>query len=394
MVPLYIEKRANSAHRKISLNRAESLSRERRFCVAPMVGCTDLPFRLLARELTSRAWLFSEMIVVDKLRHASHSTWDQEPDQRSALQIAGCSPKDLAWAAGEAAKRGYSEINLNLGCPSKRILAGSMGVGMMLNQEHLCDCLRAMRDAAPDIAVSAKIRLGIGEQMPQSEFVKLLAKMRDAGVEVVYVHARAALLGKVSTAQNRSIPPLNHTMVFRAAREVDGFALVRNGGLTVLPDRSPECSSHDRAGHAENTERLGIMVGRDACKNPLHLLAVDSLYYSDSSTASQAIDLARVWPENWEIFRQKLIFAGEKAQSYGYEPARFTRHLTHFVKSRPGARQLRASLAASGCIHEAADLLENWYKSASVQLQGGKDSQIPYASEHQHQGHYYQHNQA
>ena len=302
-----------------------------------MVGYTDLPYRALVREFTKKAWLFTEMIVVNRLRHAPFHAWDKEPDSRTALQVAGNSPDDLAWAASEAEARGYPEINLNVGCPSKRIVAGNMGACMMLEPQHLLDCLSAMRQATSEkLVISAKIRLGVGSAMPADKLTEFLQGMQQAGVQIVYVHARAALLNGVSTAQNRSIPPLRHDLIAEVAQEISGLELVCNGGLDVLPPAKEQAS-------------LGVMVGRNAYNKLLDLLRIDSTYYGDADPCASGID---------ELC-SAISRASVRVEHEEYAVPRLTRHLTQLVRGAFGAREKRRLLVEANSIDCATALLRD-----------------------------------
>ena len=98
-----------------------------RFSVAPMLDCTDRHFRVLMRQISRRALLYSEMVVAQALHHSKrrNKLLDFDPVEHPiALQVGGDDPALLAEAARLAQDWGYDEINLNVGCPSQKVQAG------------------------------------------------------------------------------------------------------------------------------------------------------------------------------------------------------------------------------------------------------------------------------
>jgi len=98
-----------------------------RVCVAPMLDCTDRHCRCFHRLLSTQALLYTEMVTTGALLHgdvARHLDFDAS-EQPVALQLGGSDPSDLAHCAQLAQRWGYSEVNLNCGCPSERVQRGA-----------------------------------------------------------------------------------------------------------------------------------------------------------------------------------------------------------------------------------------------------------------------------
>src|SRR5688572_13244181 len=140
-------------------------SLERRFSIAPMMDWTDRHCRVLHRQLTRRALLFTEMITSAAVVHGNRDQLlGYSPvEQPLALQLGGSDPAELAEAARIGTAFGYLEINLNVGCPSDRVQSGRFGACLMAEPELVAGCVRAMR-AATQLPVTVKCRLGIDEQ--------------------------------------------------------------------------------------------------------------------------------------------------------------------------------------------------------------------------------------
>ena len=162
-----------------------------RFSVAPMLDCTDRHFRVLMRQISRRALLYSEMVVAQALHHTKRRErlLDFDPIEHPiALQIGGDNPELLAEATRMAADWGYDEINLNVGCPSDRVQSGCFGAVLMERPALVAGCAAAMISAQPR-EVTVKCRIGVDDQDPEVVLPDFLARMRDAGVTRVAIHA-------------------------------------------------------------------------------------------------------------------------------------------------------------------------------------------------------------
>ena len=136
----------------------------RKFCVAPMMGYTTTHARKLYRLLSKKAFLFTEMIPVERILYGDRERTLRysEIEKPVAIQLGGSEPDLLARAAALSASWGYDEINLNCGCPSKQVLKGNFGVYMMMKPELATTCVKAIRSVTPrSVPISVKIRLGV-----------------------------------------------------------------------------------------------------------------------------------------------------------------------------------------------------------------------------------------
>jgi tRNA-dihydrouridine synthase A len=308
---------------------------ERRFSVAPMMDCTDRHFRQLARLLSRRALLYTEMITTgallrgDAARHLRYAA-GQNP---LALQLGGSIPEELAQCAQLAQQWGYDEVNLNCGCPSDRVQQGRIGACLMAEPALVADCVRAMR-AQVDIAVTVKTRIGIDDMDDYNGLARLVEQVAAAGCEVFIVHARKAWLKGLSPHQNRTVPPLNYASVHRLKREFSQLSIVINGGIDDL----------DAAQLHLDAGLDGVMLGRAAYAQPYLLAEVDQrLYGDDRPVPSRHAVVQALWP----------YLQAELAQ--GTPLAALTRHLLGLFQGVPGARAFRRLLSERAC-HPGADL--------------------------------------
>ena len=122
-----------------------------RFSVAPMLDCTDRHFRVLMRQISRRALLYSEMVVAQALHHSNRRDKLLDFDAVEhpiALQVGGDDPALLADAARLASDWNYDEINLNVGCPSQKVQAGNFGACLMAEPDLVARCVEAMAKAS------------------------------------------------------------------------------------------------------------------------------------------------------------------------------------------------------------------------------------------------------
>ena len=261
-----------------------------RLSVAPMLDCTDTHFRRLCRLLSKRVHLWTEMVNQDAVIH-SHKTnpglcgfGDEE--HPITVQLGGSSPGRLARAAEICdAEYGYDEINLNCGCPSARVVAKKdadkcFGASLMRDPELVGECLRRMREAV-DVPVTIKHRLGVrkSERSPDdshdsydfiSRFVERVHEL--SGVKHFIVHARAAILGGLSPAANRLIPPLRYDEVHLLADDFPTLGFTLNGGVESLDDAEA---------HLSSGRLKGVMMGRAIYRSPTILAEADARIYGE-----------------------------------------------------------------------------------------------------------------
>jgi len=240
-----------------------------RFSVAPMMDWTDRHCRFLHRQLSWRALLYTEMVTADAVIHGVRSRL-LEFDAREkpvALQLGGSDPVKLSEAAKIGEGFGYSEINLNVGCPSDRVQSGRFGACLMREPELVAECVAAMR-AAVSIPVTVKCRIGVDDQNPEEALRDVIGLCARAGVKIFAVHARKAWLEGLSPKENRDVPPLDYDLVYRVKREHPKLAILLNGGISTL-DQAEE--------HLKHVD--GVMMGRAAYHSPAMLTEVDTRFF-------------------------------------------------------------------------------------------------------------------
>jgi len=238
-----------------------------------------------------------------------------------AAQLGGSDPKDLAQSACMVADYGYDEVNLNVGCPSSRVQKGKIGACLMAVPERVGDCINAMSDAV-DIPVTVKTRIGIDDMDSFEDLHRFVSIVAESGCKTFIIHARKAILNGLSPKENRSIPPLHYDRVYQLKQSFPLLNIVLNGGIAQWRQ------AEDHLQHVD-----GVMVGREAYKNPYLLAEVDCRFYADSHPI----------PERVEILRRYIPYIQQQMDA-GILMSAITRHIIGLYHGQPGSRNWRREL--------------------------------------------------
>lgn len=295
-----------------------------RFCTAPMMERSDRHCRMFWRQLTRHARLYTEMVTTGALIHGDRERLLRfDPEERPlALQLGGAEPADLARCARWAEDWGYDEVNLNCGCPSDRVQNGAFGACLMAQPERVRDSVAAMREAC-GLEITVKHRIGIDHMDRYDEFASFVGTVAEGGCKVFLAHARKAWLRGLSPRQNRDIPPLKYSWVYRLKRDFPALTVVINGGIDSLE----ACDKH--------LQRVdGVMLGRTVYQNPWLLATVDERLFAAPPATRER-----------EAVVEKLIPYIERELAGGTRLQQITRHLLGLYRQAPGARRFRRGLS-------------------------------------------------
>ena len=230
----------------------------RKVSVAPMMDCTDRHERYFLRLISKNTLLYTEMIVDEAINRGDKKKLlefniNEKP---VALQIGGSSPKLLANASKIGEDFGYDEINLNLGCPSKKVEKNKFGACLMKEPNLVADCLSKMQ-ASTKLPVTIKTRIGYDDVEDYENFYNFISTLKSTGIKTFIIHARKAMLGKFTPKQNLNIPPLKYDYVYNLKKDFPNEEIIINGGIT---------STEEIKDHLKATD--GVMIGRAAYYAP------------------------------------------------------------------------------------------------------------------------------
>ena len=311
------------------------MSLNRKFCVAPMMRYTDMHERFFLRLITKKAVLYTEMIATGALIHGNcdYQLDFNKEEHPVAVQFGGSSPLELSKCSIMAEKKGYDEINLNIGCPSERVQKGNFGVCLMLEPELVAECVRQMRRSV-DIPITVKCRTGVDDNDDYLFLKSFIDIVKDSGIKTFIIHARKGILKGLSPRQNRNIPPLNYEKVYSIKNDFPNLEIVINGGIKSISEAKNHLNYVD-----------GVMLGRAAYDDPFMLSEIDSKIYSDAKTDISRKDLLSEYLDYVHLMTEK-----------GYDPKIMLKHVFGLKKGEKDAKRFRVKVTE---VMRSPSLVEN-----------------------------------
>ena len=300
--------------------------------IAPMMGYTNRHFRYLMRAITKDTLLYSEMISSQAVLHGKREALlgFSSIEKPLVLQVAGSDPKSLSLCARIAEDFNYDEVNLNVGCPSADAQAGEFGVCLMQKPRKVAECVAAMQ-ASTALPISIKHRIGLGREADFEKLSDFVSQTSQAGCRKYIVHARTALLSKLSPKKNRTVPPLRYDLVYALARDFAHLRIELNGGICDLQ----RAFALLKNGTDPKSPLGGIMIGRAAYERPYLFAQADRIFYG----STQAVPSRRQILGHLESYLEKWPQEGERT--------RILKYAFHLFKGLPGARFWRSYLSNS-----------------------------------------------
>jgi tRNA-dihydrouridine synthase A len=303
-------------------------SLDRRLNVAPMMDWTDRHCRYFHRLLAPSALLYTEMVTSGAILHGNRDRllgFNHE-EHPLALQLGGSDPADLAECVRIARKRGYDEVNLNVGCPSDRVQRGRFGACLMREPELVRDCVQSMMEAT-DLPVTVKTRLGVDELDSYDYFSDFVSRVAESGCTVFIVHARKAWLSGLSPKENRDVPELRYDWVYRFKHDNPQITVILNGGVT---------STQQSLSHLDRLD--GVMLGRAAYHNPWILTECQNALGQVTEISSRE-----------SAVRVMTDYAQRQVES-GVPVKHVSRHILGLFQGMPGARSWRRYISENAHI--------------------------------------------
>ena len=199
----------------------QNIMTDKRLSIAPMIDWTTTDYRFFARLFNPHTYLYTEMISTGAIIHGNTDRllrFDTS-EHPLVLQLGGADISEMTQCAIEAQKRGFDEVNINVGCPSDRVQHNKIGACLMAEPDTVASLVRHMQ-AEIDIPVTVKHRIGIDEYDSYQFMKDFVDASAEAGCERFIVHARIAWLKGLSPKENREIPPLRYDDVYRLKQEM------------------------------------------------------------------------------------------------------------------------------------------------------------------------------
>ncbi|MDP2170688.1 MAG: tRNA dihydrouridine synthase DusB [Rhodocyclaceae bacterium] len=309
--------------------------------VAPMAGVTDRPFRQLCKKLGA-GLAVSEMVTSNSLLYGSAKTRRRADHSGEVdpivVQIAGADPALLAQAARYNVERGAQIVDINMGCPAKKICNVMAGSALMQNEPLVARILDAVVAAVPETPVTLKFRTGWNSTNKNAPNIARIAE--DCGVRAIAIHGRT------------------RADQYQGAAEYDTIALVKsqvkipviaNGDITC-PRKAREVLDYTRAD--------GVMIGRAAQGRPWLFREIEHFL------ATGAVLPAPTFVEIHTILRAHLAdlydFYGEET---GVRIAR--KHISWYTKGIAGAAHFRHAMNQLDTVAAQLDAADEFFLGAA-----------------------------
>ena len=249
----------------------------RKVSVAPMMDCTDKHERYFLRLISKNVLLYTEMIVSEAIDRGDRQrllSFNLE-EKPVALQLGGSSPKLLSQATKIGEEFGYDEINLNLGCPSKKVQKNRFGACLIKEPNLVADCLSEMQ-AKTSLPVTVKTRIGYDQVEDYEHLYNFINTLKSTGIKTFIIHARKAMLGKFTPKQNLNIPPLKYEMVYKLKEDFKDLEIIINGGITSPIQARDHLTKVD-----------GVMIGRSVYHSPYMLADIEKEIFNNENIPSR-----------------------------------------------------------------------------------------------------------
>ena len=288
-----------------------------------MMDCTDRHDRFFLRLMSKNAMLYTEMVATKSAIHGDRKKiLSYSPEEKPlALQVGGSNKDELAEVAKIAEDMGYDEININLGCPSKKVQKNMFGACLMKEPDLVAECISAMVNSCK-IPVTAKTRIGFDDIESFEYLNNFIHKMRDVGTKTFILHARKAMLTGLSPKQNLNIPKLNYNMVYEIKKQNPNLEIIINGGISKIDEIN---------NHLDHCD--GVMIGRSIYQNPYSLVEIEKEIFN-----------TKINPTREQVAEQLLEYV-EKEIKLGTKVNHIMRHTVGLYHGQIGSKEWKRYLS-------------------------------------------------
>ena len=299
--------------------------------VAPMMDCTDKHEIYFLSLISKNIHLYTEMIVANAITRGDRKRLlsFKKISNPVTLQVGGSNPNELAEACRISEDYGYKEINLNLGCPSKKVQKNKFGACLMKEPKLVAKCIEAMVKSTK-LPVTIKTRIGYNEVENFDFFKSFVQITKDAGSQKFIIHARKALLKKLSPKENLNIPPLKYEFVYKLKNYFKDDEIIINGGIKTIDEIKNHLSKVD-----------GVMIGRAIYHSPYFLAEIEKEIFKNQYIPTRA-----------EVMENLIPYIQEQT-SKGAQLNHIMRHTVGLFHGQKGSKEWKQYLSKNMCIRDA-----------------------------------------
>ena len=299
--------------------------------VAPMMDCTDKHENYFLSLISKNIQLYTEMIVANAIIRGNRDKLlsFKKISNPITLQVGGSNPEELSEACKISEDYGYKEINLNLGCPSKKVQKNKFGACLMKEPNLVADCLSQMQ-AQTKLPVTIKTRIGYDNVEDYENLHKFISTLKSTGVKTFIIHARKAMLGKFTPKQNLNIPPLKYEYVYNLKKDFPKEEIIINGGITSVEDTNI---------HLKKTD--GVMIGRAAYHTPYLLAEIEEKIFKNKNV-----------PSRQDVIEKLIPYIKDELKK-GTRLNQIMRHTLGLFHGQTGASYWKRYLSENMCVRDA-----------------------------------------
>ena len=261
--------------------------KNKKIYVAPMMQYTDRHDRYFLRLISKNVILFTEMIPSNAIIYGNKKKLLEynSNEHPIILQVGGSDPKEIAKCAIIAKDQyNYDGININIGCPSKKVENGMFGACLMDKPFLVGKCIKEIKKKSK-IPVSVKCRIGLGKKQNYLFLKKFISCVSKNGCNKFFIHARNAVLTNFSPKKNRTIPTLNYKFVYKIKKDFPNLEIIINGGIDNIISVKNHLKFVD-----------GVMIGREIYNNPFFLKKIEKEIFNNTTEITRKKILKKLIP--------------------------------------------------------------------------------------------------
>ncbi len=317
--------------------------------LAPMEGVTDLTFRRLIRQIGGCGLFFTEFIPArgltnDASRCLRMAQFDHD-ERPIAIQVYGREPALMADAARYVQDLGADMVDLNMGCPSKRVCQNSGGSALMKEPDHALKVVEAMR-AAVDVPFTVKMRAGWDQENKNAP--ELALRCAEAGAEAITVHWRTRADG------------------YKGERELDTIAAVVDAVSVPVFANGDIVDEESALDTTARTQAAGLMIGRGAIRDPWVFQRVIRARAGETRLQVTATEKERVLLGYYDALR--ATFRNDHGAL-----GRMKKIARYFTEGLPHGPVLRQAIYHSHTVEEAYERVRTYFDDLRVLESGASD---------------------